>query len=516
MKARVAILGLLTALFVALITLSTLTPAPAQALGAHIINVTTTQDELADDGYCSLRQAIRSVNLQTASGIVSGECPAGSGEDTVLVPAGIYTLTIPGMTETASLTGDLNITRSVALVGASSATTIIDANQLDRVLDVAQNITVTLSGLTLQNGYLWSDLGGPYYYGGGIQNAGTLIVTDTVVQNNWATSVGGIANAATLTMTHSVVQGNFGDTLAGGIGCCYSYLYPTNVILYLKDVTVSDNHTSSVGWGSGLFLGDCYATKAVVINSVFARNYHESAAIYIRDGSLSLVNTSVMSNTAEGIHVAWGTLAIDQSAIIYNGLDGVHQDQGIVSINNSTVSQNGGDGVYGYPSGFRESMDLNNVTLAANGNHGIETGNSFYFNFFLQNTLVAGNAASDCSGNFTLRGYNLIQNATGCVLTGTQTGDRFGVDPMLGPLQDNGGPTWTQALLPSSPAIDAGNPAGCRDNQGQLFLTDQRGFVRVFDGDSDGKAICDIGALEYGSFPFPDLVRWLYLPLVQH
>ena len=69
-------------------------------------------------------------------------------------------------------------------------------------------------------------------------------------------------------------------------------------------------------------------------------------------------------------------------------------------------------------------------------------------------------------------------------------------DPKLGPLQNNGGPTQTHALLSGSPAIDAGNPSGCRDHLGALITTDQRGAARHFDGNNDGTARCDMGAVE--------------------
>ncbi|MEW5988914.1 MAG: choice-of-anchor Q domain-containing protein, partial [Chloroflexota bacterium] len=75
---------------------------------------------------------------------------------------------------------------------------------------------------------------------------------------------------------------------------------------------------------------------------------------------------------------------------------------------------------------------------------------------------------------------------------------------LLGPLQDNGGPTFTHALLEGSPAIETGNPAGCVDDQGHLLTVDQRGYVRPIDADADGAAICDVGAFEYGSTFQPD------------
>jgi hypothetical protein len=71
---------------------------------------------------------------------------------------------------------------------------------------------------------------------------------------------------------------------------------------------------------------------------------------------------------------------------------------------------------------------------------------------------------------------------------------------MLGPLQNNGGSTFTHALITGSPAIDAGNPGGCRDHEDNLLTTDQRGFTRP--GGSTG--LCDIGAYESdGSAPPP-------------
>jgi len=114
----------------------------------------------------------------------------------------------------------------------------------------------------------------------------------------------------------------------------------------------------------------------------------------------------------------------------------------------------------------------------------------------LRNTIVANSiAGGDCSGDgaITSEGYNLDSDGT-CGFTGE--GDLSNTDPLLGPLQDNGGPTLTHALLAGSPAIDGGNPAGCTDPLGNPLTTDQRGELRPADGDCDGIPICDTGAYE--------------------
>ena len=103
----------------------------------------------------------------------------------------------------------------------------------------------------------------------------------------------------------------------------------------------------------------------------------------------------------------------------------------------------------------------------------------------LKGSILAGNtgavSAPDCGGALTSQGNNLIGNASGCPITNQQPTDIIGQNPQLGPLADNGGPTDTHALVPGSPAIDAGPP--------DAPPTDQRGVPRS----------SDIGAYEYAT-----------------
>jgi hypothetical protein len=108
----------------------------------------------------------------------------------------------------------------------------------------------------------------------------------------------------------------------------------------------------------------------------------------------------------------------------------------------------------------------------------------------IQNSIVANNSGANCYGAIQSKGYNLSSDNT-CKFN--NTGDLNNTDPMLGPLQNNGGPTQTMALPSGSPAVDVGNPVGCTDGLGHLLKTDQRGKPRPDAEDTSG---CDIGAYE--------------------
>ena len=107
----------------------------------------------------------------------------------------------------------------------------------------------------------------------------------------------------------------------------------------------------------------------------------------------------------------------------------------------------------------------------------------------LQNSIL-GNQRGNCSGTMISKGYNMSSDST-CGFS--KKGDWNSTDPMLGPLQNNCGPTQTMALPSGSPAIDAGNPTGCTDGLGHLLTTDHRGYPRHDPEDTGG---CDMGAYE--------------------
>ena len=139
---------------------------------------------------------------------------------------------------------------------------------------------------------------------------------------------------------------------------------------------------------------------------------------------------------------------------------------------------------------------ITNNTFSGNGaNYGGAIHNSDTLN--IVNTILADSpSGGNCDGTITDYGNN-IEDINTCGFGPTSWPN---TDPLLAPLEDNGGPTWTHALLVDSPAIDNADPHFCPD-------TDQRGFPRPWDGDDDGEAVCDVGAFEFQP-------RRLFLPVI--
>jgi CSLREA domain-containing protein len=367
------------------------------------------------------------------------EANALAGADAIILPPDTYLLII---------VSDLEITDSLTLTGGGASTTIIDGNKSvrpnSRVLAAGSGITVNISGVTIHNG--GTDGSG----GGGIFNAGTLTLSTSTVSGNNATNNGGSidddagdgggiynSSTGTVTLTHSTVSGNNAGDDGGGM---------RNVAggtVTLTHSTVSGNTAGDGGGG--------------------IRNA----------GTLTLINSTVSGNTAGG-----------------DG-GGIYNFSGTAQAFNSTITANWA------------GAELNGTGLGG-GVH-----NAAGATFTFQNTILADNSETlpvgdffvatpgECDGTIISSGNNLMEHydTSHCTVTGSP----LLADPKLGPLQNNGGPTQTHALLVGSPAIDGGDPSGCRDNLGALLLEDQRGFPRTVDGNRDGTAQCDIGAVEFGS-----------------
>ena len=458
-----------------------------------VVNLTDDfEDANPGDGVCESHTGMEDCSLRAAI----QESNAWPGQDTIVLPAGYYGLSLVGTDEDAAATGDLDITDALVISGAGSAGVIVDADYSDRVFDIWSTSDVTIAGLQIQYGYLYlSD-------GAGLRhNHGHLTLQDVIVQNN-GTSCGFQALGA---------NGGFAGA-AGGIASLSGQLDLQHVIL--------QNNVSDCGVG-GLFVGSSQVT--ITASSLLSNtsSYQDGGAIYNVAGHVHLLDSTVQANQAGsnggGISNAAGGIMVIEGSTLSGNLAFVNgggiANAGELHMINSTVSGNAsyGDGG-GLFAATGASNDLINVTMVANQADatGEDVGNGGgIFNlgssFALTNTIIAGNLdpspdtrqpdCSDDGGTWSVISHNLVGDNTGCEsvfiqgVNGNQVGNSdVPLDPELTPLQDNGGPTLTHAPNTGSPVVDAGTNDSCPE-------LDQRGLAR-FAGLS-----CDIGAVEYQDSP---------------
>jgi hypothetical protein len=383
-----------------------------------------------------------------------------------------------GVTGTINLTGALPaLSHSIDIEGpgAASLTVRRDTGGFYRIFTVDSGATVTLSGLTITNGNLYVTNGAGIY-----NNGGTLTLNNVIVSGN---SGGGIYNGGTLTLNNATVSGNPGDGIKdSGSGT-----------ITLNNSTVSDNSI----YGAGILIEYGGVTTILTLNnSTVSGNFSVGIGTFsdssFRD-RITLNSSRVSGNSGGGITNFGGTLTLNNSTVSDNSSTGIG-NYGTATLNNSTVSGNGGPNVhagggiinYGGPLGG--TLTLNNCTVSGNsvgpdidlGGHGGGIWNDATLT--LTNCTVSGNSIpddgySDGGGIYSYGGFyarnTIIAGNTDDPVTGYIDGNYnlWGGNPLLGPLQDNGGPTKTMALLAGSPALNAGDSA-------QLGVADQRGVVR--------------------------------------
>jgi hypothetical protein len=408
---------------------------------------------LNDSGFGSLRQAI----IDTPSGgIVNFQS---------------------GLSGTITLTsGELAIGKDLNIVGPGSSVITVSGDHASPVFDIAATETVAISGLTIANG--------TGVDGGGILNDGTLTLSDSTVEGNTAAIIGGgISNHATgmLTINNSSVIHNQSDSVGGGI-------YNAGGAVTITDSNMSDNTAGFAGGGVSAASGIISGTGSVTIarSTISGNTAVRGGGIIAGSGPVIVMDSTIVGNTAT---------ADGGGVVNFNGGPGTNTR---MIISNSTISGNsalmGGGISNAVNAPFPTLLTVTSSTIS--GNTGSSAGGGIFNHpsgtVTIGNTILAGNTSSaspDMSGSLDSQGHNLIGDGTGgsgfanTDLVGTSTSP---IDPKLGPLQDNGGPTQTMALLHGSPAIDAG------DNAFAPGPFDQRGpgFPRIVNG------IIDIGAFE--------------------
>jgi len=292
----------------------------------------------------------------------------------------------------------------------------------------------------------------------------------------------GVVTGTLLTLAPATTATVSGLTIRGGAaGQGYGGGVTTGGALTLAGDVVRNNTGGSAG---GIYQ---FGGSMTISGSVVSGNSGDTGGIDASNGALTLISSTVNANSGAvgGIGVDNTLLTLSASTVNGNSGGGI-ANGGAATLVNSTVSGNIGSGLDNFA-----AAALFNSTVS--GNSGVGVFSEGRGPVSLANTIVGGNIGPDCSGTLTSLGYNLLGSAVGCdgMIEGVN-GDRVGPDPRLGPPQNNGGATATQALLPGSPAIDGGNPASCADAGGRPLATDQRGAPRP----DLVNARCDIGAYE--------------------
>jgi len=364
------------------------------------------------------------------------------GADTVLLPAGAYDLTIAdasaGIDEDAAATGDLDIAGGgLTLQGAGAATTKIDArtlgNRIFHVLRYFSESPIGIRGVTLE--------GGDSSAQGSSAGGGSSVRVDD--------SFAGLV----VTLDDVVVEKSAGSSAVRSV-----------VKLVVTDCTFAENGTKI-----GLELATANANQSFssgsatrIERSTFREN--DGFAITAVKNENKVHNFELVNSTLSGNNAAGAS-----------GTDAAIFSTNHARIWNTTIADGSGYGIaaladaYGTP-----QLEVQSSILRSNA---------------FGNVMPSG--ATDGATLPISRGGNIVSDAGAG--TFTQPTDQINKNPLLFALADNGGKTLSYALEPTSPAIDAGLNSG---TLGSCPAFDQRGEIRPQDGDGNGSAICDAGAVE--------------------
>ncbi|MCA9927092.1 MAG: DUF11 domain-containing protein [Anaerolineales bacterium] len=490
-------IGFLWSALTFLLTLSILLIAePTTA--ATTITVNTATDTIANDGNCSLREAIIAANSDNAF----NGCPAGSGTDTIEFAPSLpnpttFLLTTTGKNEDSAMSGDLDITEDLTISGLGANSTIIDGNNTDRVFEIHSGIHLTLSDVTVQHGNPGTGINGggllvwgrltmnnsiaAANQGSGISNDGGFVTLSNIQVDSNSGSYGvRNENVATLTFDGGAITNNGGG------------FYNAASTATLNNLNINQNSS-----GSGVYsVGNTSLTRItidhahIMTNTTTANgggvyNSGNQAIATITNSRISGNQANAVGGGAGGGVFNNGIMTLNESAIDNNEArtgGGIEHSGANLYLTNDTISNNqaadDGGGLYN-----RGSAILTNVTMNANS---ASTGSNIFndeTSMAIGNSIVANGTCFNSNGFLNSQGHN-VDSGNSCGFN--NSGDITNTNPQLGLLQDNGGPTVTHALNPGSPAIDQGDNGMCP-------ATDQRGVSRP-----QGSQ-CDIGAYEAGS-----------------
>jgi CSLREA domain-containing protein len=483
--------GLLACMMLALIAASLAPPLDGARAATFTVTKTADTNDGTCDGDCSLREAINAAN-------------AAPGADTVMVPAGAYTLARAGNDEDAGDTGDLDVTEELTVVGAGAATTIVDGNDLDRVFHAAFGVDLRLEDLTVRNGSAMTGTGLNLMGGGILSLSGALTLDGVTVTQNRSLGLGGGVVASPLLMDGSSVTQNESDQGAGIVS---------------SDLTMTDSHVdSNTGTDQGSGIWACCGTASFsVTGSTVNGNTgaDQGAGIFFCCGklTLTLTNSDVIGNDGQ-----------DQGGGIFFccGSDEPNQPSNITIIGsrvNDNMSTDQGGGLFVCCDG-RSGTSPTNVLIddsEFSGNSTTDEGGGIYIccsdgEVTITDTVISGNAADidDGGGAYIQSGTvtlarltvdgNSIEDGDGAglyidapsatladsTLSNNRINDPFEEDGVGGGLYNNGTLSVVNTTISgnTAPGNDEDGSGGGAFNNGALSLLHVT--ITLNDGDEGG------------------------------
>lgn len=518
-------------------------------LGIGAMGATFTVTNTNDSGAGSLRDAINQANTNAQADTINFDPAFFNVARTITLTSGEIAIGPDGT----------NPGRLVTINGPGANLLTISGNNASRIflLGPQFNANVTMNGMTLRNGNGVSDVssgnGGAIFAnvaanltlnslvirnnivtavasGGALYSNGSnnVVINDSLITENSAYSIGGMyidnIQENRFTMRNTIVSNNTASNSDFG---AMSINRGTNVI---ENCQITGNVATISFGGINVFQPVRLDVSDTIISGNDGRQNNVGGLSTDGGGIVNLRRLTVSNNMGTGISVRQvggiftlidstvsGNTLRDYSGFLGEGGGGIitsGESTAPIKIINTTISGNTvpdvGGGIYNFTFGLEliNSTVVNNTvtnTGGFTGGGGIydgeqlrSGGNGFLFRVKLQNSIIAGNSAAigpDLRSGFDSAGYNIIGNTANTNGSTANTGDLFNVNPQVGALANNGGPTQTHALLAGSPAINAGSNALAVDQNGVALRFDQRGacYNRRVGGRTD------IGAYEFGA-----------------
>jgi hypothetical protein len=516
----------------------------ASGASAQTIGVTST----ADGGQGSLRAAIAAAGAGDTIAVPAGNYVLTSGEILITQPITIdgagapaTVISTTGSSRVFEVTSSVPSAATVSIAGVTithgAATSepggggiLVDSGQLNVINSAITGNTAGTMDAPLLATSDFDGGGGIYNNGGTTRVSGSSISNNTAVVSNGYCCHGGAGiyqNFGDVDLTNSTMSGNrvsaldnvLGnpDDIGGGAIHQAGSSGDVNVSgsLLSGNTTTVDGLGASTGdtccsGGGGVYndgnnvtiTGSTLAENSASLTGTGGPNgftVEGGGAIYQHSRATTIIDTTINANIAS-FGATPPPTASGGGAVTSDTASALDATNSTITANSTNITDgsgatNGGGGIYALG-----TTNLANVTIAGNNASAAPGGGIYVLGATLSaaNSIVALNTAasggSNCDGafpTFSSSGYNLEDTPDSCAFTGN--GDQVlpsaGIG--LGELASNGGPTQTRRLLPGSPAIDGGSPAGCTDPSADLLSFDQRRFSRP------AGAHCDIGAYEF-------------------